>query len=160
MRILFIRHGEAIDHGARSDGERWLTPHGRETTRRVAAWLAQHAPPRTVLTSPLVRAAQTAEIVLSACALDDAAVFRELATGDVDAVAERARSFEGEGPLCFVGHEPTLSEVIARLLGLDVPPKFPKSGVFALERGPHGAIRFLWRLRPRDVERLTDLGHT
>lgn len=159
MRILFIRHGEAVDHGARSDGERWLTPHGRQTTRRVAAWLAAHSPPRTVLTSPLVRAAQTAEIVLSACGVDEAAVFRELATGDIDAVAARALAFDGHGPLCFVGHEPTLSEVIARLLGLDTPPRFPKSGVFALERDAHGGVRFLWRLRPRDTEALTDLGH-
>ena len=159
MRILLIRHGEAIEHGARSDSERWLTAHGRQTTRRVAAWLAEHAPPRTVLTSPLVRAAQTAEIVLSACGLDDAAVFRELATGDVAAVVERVMTFHGEGPLCLVGHEPTLSEVIARALGLDAPPRFPKSGVFALERDGHGAMTFLWRLRPKDITRATDLGH-
>lgn len=157
MQILLVRHGEAIEHGARHDGERWLTPHGRQTTRRVAAWLAAQAPPATVRTSALVRATQTAEIILGACGLDAAEVFRELATGDRAAIVTCLRTFAGPGPLCLVGHEPTLSVVVAEVLGLDAPPDFPKSGVFALTRERHGAMRFDWHLRPRDLHQRFEL---
>lgn len=143
-----MRHGEAVDAGARTDGERWLTPRGRQETRGVARWLAAHEAPVTLLTSPLVRAVQTAEIVLGACELDHAAVFRELATGDLDAVVDLARGFDGAGPLCLVGHEPTLSEAVATLLGLHAAPEFRKSAVFALDRGADGALTLAWHLRP------------
>jgi phosphohistidine phosphatase len=104
-----------------------------------------------VLTSPLVRAAQTAEIVLGACGVDHAEVLRELATGDLRALLTFARGFHGAGPLCLVGHEPTLGELVAQLLGRIDAPEFPKSAVFAIDLDDDGAGRLAWRLRPRDL---------
>jgi phosphohistidine phosphatase len=157
MRILLMRHGEAVDTGARSDGERWLTPHGRRVTRGVAQWLAANGAPVTLRTSPLVRAVQTAEIVMGACGLEQADVMRELALGDVDAVVRAAQGFDAHGPLCLVGHEPTLSEAVARLLALPSAPRFSKSAVFALDRGDDGAFTLAWRLRPRALQAVTEL---
>ena len=148
MRILLMRHGEAVDAGARSDADRWLTPQGRRVTREVSRWLAAHHRPGTVRTSPLVRAVQTAEIVMSACGLDAATVMRELALGDVAAVCAVAKTFEGPGPLCLVGHEPTLGEALVRLLRLPSAPDFAKSAVFALDRHAGEAFSLAWSLDP------------
>jgi phosphohistidine phosphatase SixA len=82
---------------------------------------------------------------------------RELALGDVDAVVRAAQGFDAHGPLCLVGHEPTLSEAIARLLGLSAAPNFSKSAVFALDRSDTGAFTLAWRLRPRALEAVTEL---
>lgn len=143
-----MRHGEAVDAGARADADRWLTPQGRRVTRDVARWLAAHHPPLTVRCSPLVRAVQTAEIVLGACDLTSLTVMRELATGDVPALLAAATAFEGPGPLCLVGHEPTLGELVARMLRLPGAPDVAKSSVLALDRAADGAFAFAWRLDP------------
>lgn len=143
-----MRHGEAVDLGARSDAERWLTPKGRRDTRAIARWLAETDPPAALVTSPLVRAVQTAEIVMSACGLETSTVFRELSLGDLPAVIQFTREFHGVGPLCLVGHEPTLSEAIAELLGLRSAPVVAKSSIFALDRDARGAMRLAWQHRP------------
>lgn len=153
MRILLLRHGEAVGVGARSDGERWLTAYGRRTTRAVARWLAENEPPVTLLTSPLVRAVQTAEIVMERCGLEEATVMRELAAGDIPAIVELAQRVEGDGPLCLVGHEPTLSEVVAELVGLSAAPDFDKSAVFALDRADDGTFSLAWSLSPHTLQR-------
>jgi phosphohistidine phosphatase len=72
VKLFFLRHGEADwPHWNRSDDERPLTDHGQEEMRKVAALLERLAvSPDMILTSPLPRAAQTAEVVatkLSVC---------------------------------------------------------------------------------------------
>lgn len=63
MRILLVRHSEAASEEGVDDAARRLTPHGRELASRVATSLLAHdlAPSRFV-TSPRLRAQQTAEI--------------------------------------------------------------------------------------------------
>src|SRR5581483_6827547 len=117
--LLLMRHGEAVDGAPGGDGDRWLTSHGRQTTRAVAEHLARHMAPATVWTSPLVRAVQTAEILASAVGLQGSVeVLRELATGHDDAILQHVADFEGDGTLCLVGHEPTLSQLAVTLLGV------------------------------------------
>src|SRR5688572_3547400 len=67
MELYIIRHGDAIDQNdpqVTGDGMRWLTDEGRDEVTISARLLAKlGVRPDLVLTSPMVRARQTAEIV-------------------------------------------------------------------------------------------------
>lgn len=160
MKILLMRHGEAVDaeHGM-SDGERWLTAKGRRVSREVASLVVAHTRPAAVWTSPLVRATQTAEILVSAAKLEDnVSVVREIATGDVDAIVKKIRAYEGEAPLALVGHEPTLSTLAMTLLDERRWHGFEKSAVCALtlKRGEAHA-RFEWMQLAKKLKLVEDL---
>ena len=128
-----MRHGPAEDSSLTGrDGDRALTPDGRERTRAVArTLLSQGEVPLTIVSSPLVRSLQTAEIVAAVTDLakrvgeaKDAGgasgaveIRREMAPGG-DALAlvhELARS--GRKRVMVVGHEPDLSMLVSRLVG-------------------------------------------
>jgi len=70
MILYILRHGIAADVAA-SDRERPLTPRGREQMGGLSEWMVKHQfIPEVVITSPLVRAAQTAEILSDAAGLE------------------------------------------------------------------------------------------
>ena len=64
MELYFLRHGEADwPDWKKPDDERPLTKHGKKEMREVAAFLKRvKATPDLIVTSPLPRASQTAEI--------------------------------------------------------------------------------------------------
>src|SRR5829696_2788155 len=108
MEILLVRHGDAIDHApGLGDSGRWLSARGRKVTRRVARWLAESKKRRPVLiwTSPLVRAAQTAEII-AACAdyKGEVRALAELSPGrDPGDLLKLLAEERSAGPLALVG---------------------------------------------------------
>ena len=121
MTIGFLRHAEAEDV-AGSDFERRLTPKGLEQSAKVGKFCLRNGfVPDLIITSPVVRARQTAEIVASAteCELIEGSW---LACG-----MEAADCFNGIRALpqkdfvLLVGHEPDFSEVIGCLIGLIDP---------------------------------------
>jgi phosphohistidine phosphatase len=154
MQVFLIRHGIAIDDApGLGDEERYLTPEGRKKTQAVGALLRKQAGRLDrILTSPLVRAAQTAEIVARELECDDVRVAMALVPGStlarVDAAIEDAADAER---LALVGHEPAMSAIAAHLLGLSSFPRaFKKAGVCALtlpEPGSRG--RFEWFIVPK-----------
>ena len=123
--LLLLRHGIAEERGAdRDDAQRALTPHGRErlalVIRRLAA-LELHCD--VVLSSPLVRARQSAELVCElglAPALELALALAPL--NDPLPLLERWLGPLSPRPgwrrLALVGHEPDLSTLAARLIGV------------------------------------------
>ena len=120
MLVFLVRHAHS-DPGE-PDDLRPLSSRGAEEAEALAERLAAHAtPPRVVLSSPLVRARQTAERIAEVAAvelqLDDA-----LAPG---ATADSLRRALGglEGPVAAVGHQPDCSEIALALMGRD--PGFP-----------------------------------
>ena len=125
MQLYIVRHGIAIDREdpkSPSDPERFLTPEGLKKTREVAAgFSALNISPHVFLSSPYVRAMQTAEIFadrlkfakskikqtdLLLPGAEPAAFFREL--------LRNART--ADSAICF-GHAPQLDELIAFALG-------------------------------------------
>jgi phosphohistidine phosphatase len=156
MRLYVVRHAVALERGTPGipDGERWLTAPGRKKFRKVAKTFSRvedHL--SAIYTSPLVRAAQTAEILAEAAGYRGAVeIWSALGGGAPSVVVDRLRKLEGPGRVAIVGHEPQLSEVCARLLGeRTFPLGFPKGGVAALDVGQK-AVRFRWLLVPRDRE--------
>ena len=138
MKLYVMRHGPAVDHALSGrDDDRALTPPGRERVRVVAAALVEGGEaPLHIVSSPLVRSLQTAEIVAAVTRVADREgtvdVRRELAPGGPlkRLVGELAAS--GLRRLMVVGHEPDLSGLVGDLLGHPMPTSMAKAMVVGL----------------------------
>lgn len=128
MRVYVCRHAEAAP--GPPDELRALTPRGIEQAEALAARLAAEAQrPRLVLTSPLVRARQTAEIVAGALGADTL-IDSRLAPGATGATLRDA--LEGlSGPIATVGHQPDCGLIVAAVTGS--ASTFPPAGFVAVD---------------------------
>ena len=135
MDLILWRHAEAEDAAeGQDDLKRALTSRGEKQAARVAAWLDRQLPEGTrILCSPAVRCEQTV------LALGRKYKVRpELAPDvSVESVLEAAQWPVSKHPILIVGHQPTLGDVIARLLHL-------KHGTCAVRKGS------AWWLRTRE----------
>jgi phosphohistidine phosphatase len=116
MELLLLRHGKAEAHGLPAgDAERALLGKGIDQARRVGEYLRLAGLlPEIVLTSPMVRAKQTAEHFCKAAQLPGPVIQSWLTIGMHPDVALRELSafFEFKR-VCIVGHEPDFSSLIA-----------------------------------------------
>ncbi len=159
MLLLLIRHAHAGDR----DPERWpddrdrpLTDKGRKTQRRVSRVLGElELVPTYVLTSPWLRAAQTAEVLVGELGLDRPATQTEnlARTPDPSRLADDIGEPGNNAIVALVGHSPWMEELASLLLtgsttGLRMD--YPKSGVMGidLERPAPGAGELRFFLRP------------
>ncbi|HTX58220.1 MAG TPA: phosphohistidine phosphatase SixA [Verrucomicrobiae bacterium] len=122
MRLYFLRHGVAPDRETwkGSDEERPLTQAGRERIAREAKRIAQLGLGiEAIVTSPLLRARQTAEIAARKLDLTErlAQDERLALSFDEARLAEVLASYAGVGSLLLVGHEPSMSRTIGRIVG-------------------------------------------
>jgi phosphohistidine phosphatase len=134
------------------DSDRSLTASGRDRVRSVAKYLLElQEPPLQIITSPLVRAVQTAEIVALVTRLGDrqghVEVRRELSPGGGGGAA-LVLSVESAGckRVMLVGHEPDMSELTDTLASKGSPQPFEKAMVVGLSVGPGGdraRVRFV-----------------
>ncbi len=128
MRLYLVRHAEAAP--GEPDELRRLTPSGRAAARDLGRRLAEEEPPDAVLTSPLLRARETAEEIARAAGVevqpDDRLSPGATAKDVLDAVAGRGER------VVVVGHQPDCGR-IAVALGASVEPAFPPAGVFVTE---------------------------
>jgi phosphohistidine phosphatase len=114
MNLLLWRHAEAEDFAA-SDLARQLTVRGRKDARAVAQWLRPRLEQDTViLASPSARTVQTVEALT-----DQYRVVNELAPGASVADLLHAAGWPDgiAATVLIVGHQPTLGETAAYLLG-------------------------------------------
>jgi phosphohistidine phosphatase len=131
MLLFLVRHAHAEQGDP--DELRPLSERGREEARATATTLGAHeTPPALVLTSPLLRARQTAERIAQTVGAE-LRIEERLAPG---ATAELVReAVDGqEGPVAVVGHQPDFSEIAFELTGED--PGFPPGGVAEIELAP------------------------
>jgi phosphohistidine phosphatase len=164
MNLYILRHGIAEEAPAEGDdGARKLTPKGREKMRDAAEGMRNFGLKfDAILTSPLARATETAEIVAAAYAnTPPPQVLPALATGVPGTeVIAALRSFAKLKNVMIVGHEPQLSAIAAivmtgspegAMLGLK------KGGCIALRvqsRPEKGGSELLWMLTPRQLRTL------
>jgi len=119
MELILLRHSKAEDSNAGGDFSRSLVEKGREQARRAARLLkAAGALPSIVLTSPLLRARQTADEFCQTAKISGAVVQGWLASGmnPETALAELA-AFRDFKRVAIVGHEPDFSTLIQWILG-------------------------------------------
>lgn len=112
MDLILWRHAEAID--GTSDYARELTTKGIKQAGKVAAFLHQHLPDdHRILVSPTTRTQQTVAALTNHFTLAPT-----IAPGaSAHAVLQTARWPDAGGTVLIVGHQPTLGEVAAQLLG-------------------------------------------
>ena len=144
MKFYLLRHGKADwTNWDKSDDERPLTDEGKKEVAVVAKLLSRLEITPVILTSPLPRASQTAEIAGKHL---KAKVHTEpLLRPGFDAVklGKILKNFSGKS-LMVVGHEPDFTRTIFQLTGGNT--KMSKAGValIELETGPmRGVLRWL-----------------
>src|SRR5215475_12113403 len=144
MKLYFLRHGEADwPNWKKPDDERPLTKRGKREMREVAKFLDRlKVRPDLIVTSPLPRALQTAEIAaeqLKAKVRQDEALEPGFGISELRTVLKRHRSKVS----MLVGHEPDFSSVISALTGAFV--KLSKAGVALIDIDPETEKgRLLW----------------
>jgi phosphohistidine phosphatase len=118
MDLIFWRHAEAFEPlEGQDDLTRTLTPRGEKQAKRMAEWLDRQLPEGVkVLVSPAQRTLQTA------MALDRKYKVREelAPNAEPDQVLLAAGWPDAKMPILIVGHQPTLGQIIAALMGLSV----------------------------------------
>jgi phosphohistidine phosphatase SixA len=129
VRLYLVRHADAAP--GEPDALRRLSRKGRHQARDLGTRLvAEGAAGATVLTSPLLRARETGELVARALGTESRADER-LAPG---ATAEGVREAvtENDGAVVAIGHQPDCGRVAAELTGGPEPP-FPTAGLVVIE---------------------------
>jgi phosphohistidine phosphatase len=161
MRLLVVRHAIAVPHGTAgvSDGERPLTPEGELRFREAAQGLARILDrPQALLTSPWLRARQTAAIAAAAWGGPDPKPTPALASGSIEAQAEVLDEYPEDATVAIFGHEPWLSQLVAHLLGTRAAERlaFKKGGAALLDvpgRLAQGGS-LVWYLPPKLLRKL------
>jgi phosphohistidine phosphatase len=150
VRVTLIRHAEAGDDAPR-DEARALTSRGRADARRLGRALARRGVRfTTIVTSPLVRAVQTAEIVAAATDYRGRMLATDVLQPEApaaDVVAFLATIAEGRS-VALVAHEPILSAVAAALTRKSRHPALRKAEALRirLAAGPEAAGSLRWRV--------------
>ncbi len=128
MLLWVVRHAIAADASEyQTDDERPLTDKGRRKFRGLADFLArQDRLPNLVLSSSLVRAVQTAEILVESLSLDTTQhqisanlypAFRlESLVEQINSIAAKLPS-RTDSNMALVGHEPDMSRTVSQLTG-------------------------------------------
>lgn len=149
MELYLIRHGIAADsEGYTNDQERPLTEIGLKKTRKVAKQLCERGlrfP--LILTSPLVRAKETALILRDAGLGSQVEEFADLAPeGDIQTwvswFEQHWQKSNGEGSLALVGHQPDLGKWAETLVWGQAQEKIilKKAGVIGLNIPHNGEL--------------------
>lgn len=138
MLVYLVRHGIAEDHAATgSDAERKLVPEGKEKTKVMMKALSKmkYPAPDIVVSSPLTRAEQTAQLALEYFATDAEYKISEtlIPMADVLNTVGLIESLKQDyGVAMLVGHEPHMSMFGSALLGVNHPAIEMKQSSVAL----------------------------
>jgi phosphohistidine phosphatase len=152
QQLWLLRHGDAEPHGARHDADRKLSSKGEKQARVAGEALArlglQFA---AVLTSPRVRARDTARLAAKALSADPM-VHQPLSAGfDVNEARALLAGYGDDARVLIVGHEPDFSQTVHDLTGGRIDLK--KGGVAGVRvDGTRGELIDL--LRPKELEEI------
>ena len=154
MHLYFLRHGEADwPEWEKPDDERPLTKRGKKEIKKLAKFLTGlDVDLDEVLTSPLPRAAQTADIVAKHYRLE---AHREngLKPGFGHRDLEKLLQDRADLSLMIVGHEPDFTNVITYLTNARM--KLSKGGVVLVDVDSAKKGRLLWLFPPRFAKAAT-----
>src|SRR5436189_355054 len=149
MELYFLRHGEADwPDWKKPDDERPLTKRGKKEMQEVAKFLGRlKVKPALIVTSPLPRASQTAEIAadyLKAKLRKDESLAPGFGMSELRTVLKRHRARS----LMLVGHEPDFTNIISKLTGAAL--KLSKGGVALVDVDPESeGGKLLWLFPPK-----------
>ncbi len=163
--LYVMRHGAAVERGSAGyggDTKRPLTPEGRKKVVEITTGLMRLGfDPDWIVSSPLVRAAETAKLVAQTLgggvALDFSDALRP--GGSPEALITFLAKHPNRSRVLVVGHEPDLSEMAGRLIGAGRRSHlgFKKGGCCLItfdQFPPKSPGRLLWWLTPRIMRKL------
>jgi len=161
--LCIMRHGIAEDRRTGlADAKRALTPEGKEGVRKIAEGLAKTGfAPAWVVSSPYVRAAETARIVADSLGMKVPIDFCDAL--EPGGSSEGLLSFLAGRPqhthVLIVGHEPDVSALAARLIGAGRQSNigFKKGGccLISFDEFPSRLPgRLVWWLTPKLLRKL------
>ena len=164
LELYLIRHGVAAERGKEwpEDAQRPLTPDGIARLRKSVHGLnAMGVGFDQIVTSPLVRTRQTADVIAEE--LEEhppIAVSDALApAGSTASVIQEITRHVRKPRLALVGHEPNLGELAAQLIGARTPLEFKKGGICRIDFDmlpPKGGGMLRWFLTPKMLRKLGD----
>jgi phosphohistidine phosphatase len=160
--LYLIRHGLAAERGENypDDTKRPLTSDGIQKLKKEAkALLALDINFDVIVTSPLVRTRQTADIIAAAFRNPPPIVnMASLAPGGShNAIIEELAKQQRRHRIALVGHEPGLGEFAGRLIGLRRSLPFKKGAICRIDvtaLPPTGPGRLRWFLTPRILRKV------
>lgn len=144
MQVYLLRHGIAEENRlGKSDADRELTAEGRRRLRETLRAAAQaDVKPAVILSSPLVRAVQSAEIAAEAVQYREKILRTKalLPNGRVEAVWDELRVHQDVRELMLVGHDPLFTQLAGYLLGVpELQIDFKKGAVLRVDFESFGA---------------------
>ena len=162
VELYVIRHGLAAERGDNypDDAKRPLTPQGIERLKRQADGLIELGVDfDLILTSPLVRARQTADVLAAALPSRPTVVNTgALAPGAArGAIVDELAGHAGHRRIALVGHEPEIGELAARLIGARKALEFKKGAICRIDVSalpPAGPGELRWFLTPRVLRKV------
>ena len=162
FELYLIRHGVAAERGENfpDDTKRPLTNEGVQKLRKEAkALVALDITFDVILTSPLVRTRQTAEVIAAAFRNPPPIVnMASLAPGSThNAIIEELSKHHRRHRIAMVGHEPGIGELAGRLTGQRKPLEFKKGAACRIDVAalpPTGPGQLRWFLTPRILRKI------
>jgi phosphohistidine phosphatase len=163
IHLYLVRHAIAEERGENwpDDTKRPLSDEGRvKMARQVAGLEKLEVRIEEVLTSPLVRTRQTAEILAQGLSSRPKLTnFPALAPGhNAKEMLSALKDYAKRSRLALVGHEPGLGDLMAALIGTRQPVTFKKGGIALVEvdRLPPeaGAGALCWFVTPKILRNL------
>jgi phosphohistidine phosphatase len=162
LELYLIRHGLAAERGEEfpDDSKRPLTNDGISRLRKEAKGLdALDVGFDQILTSPLVRAKQTAEVFAELMKSKPPVHMTDALTpaGGPAAVIQELGKHMRKARIALVGHEPNMGELAAHLIGAKVPIAFKKGAVCRIDFAifpPKGKGQLVWFVTPRMLRKL------
>jgi phosphohistidine phosphatase len=160
MKLYILRHGDAAPHGDPrfKENDRPLTPKGIDRTKKLARALERlEVSFDVILSSPLTRARETAEIVSRHPRLCKQLTFTEHLTpsGRMDQLVGQINGFRPQPrSVLIVGHEPYLTGLISLLCvgGPGLPVQLKKGALCRLDIGTltaHRCATLEWLVQPK-----------
>lgn len=164
LALYLIRHGIAAERGPRypDDTKRPLTKKGVAALEEEARALeALGVTFDVIVTSPLVRTRQTADVFADLSKGDPAIVESDALApdGTPAAVIREIAAHKRKDTIALVGHEPNLGELAATLIGAATPLEFKKGGICRIDvEGtlPRDPGRLRWFVPPRILKQIRE----
>ena len=162
MNLYILRHGIAADRSSEypDDDLRPLTRKGISRMRREATGMnAIGISPDVIISSPLVRAVQTAEIVQQGLSTPPQMITTHAlvpAAHPSQILQELAANHSSTSSVMVVGHEPHMSSLVSYILTGKISwlIDLKKGALCSIDLSPSGRGQLLWALAPRQLRAL------
>jgi phosphohistidine phosphatase len=162
LELYLIRHGVAAERGEEfpDDSKRPLTAEGVARLRKEAKALeGLDVGFDQILSSPLVRARQTAEVFAEELKGKPPIANTDALTpaGSPGAVIQELAKHMRKARIALVGHEPNMGELAAFLIGAKVPLPFKKGAICRIDFSvfpPKGKGELCWFVTPKMLRKI------